>query len=452
MKFKVINYLLEITVFIAGGLGMIVELVASRILSPYLGSSNIIWTCIIGMMLAFMSLGYFIGGIVSDKYPKRNILSLFLLNSAVFTALIPLMELHIIEPLAKTQIDLRLIAIIASTVTFGLPSLFLATVSPFAVKLKEKNLNNIGSVSGKMSAFSTAGSILGTFLAGFLLIPIIGVKNIILLIVVILCIFSFILYENKNLFYVLKTIFITTILVLIVLFGKNQFIKKHKEIIVDTDSQYSRIWIKKLNTKSGKEYHTLEVDLGIESISIDSKELYGDYLKCYDLFDYYIPDTKNILMIGGAAYTYPTYFLDKFDGKQIDVVEIDSKMTELAEKYFNLDKNNKRLNIYHQDGRRYLNSTNNKYDCILIDAFKGLNAPFQLTTVEALESAKKDLNDNGIVITNIVSSFEGDKSKFIKCEYETYKKVFKNVKIFQVQKGIINSDEIQNIILIGYKR
>ena len=452
MKFKVINYLLEITVFIAGGLGMIVELVASRILSPYLGSSNIIWTCIIGMMLAFMSLGYFIGGIVSDKYPKRNILSLFLLNSAVFTALIPLMELHIIEPLAKTQIDLRLIAIIASTVTFGLPSLFLATVSPFAVKLKEKNLNNIGSVSGKMSAFSTAGSILGTFLAGFLLIPIIGVKNIILLIVVISCIFSFILYENKNLIYVLKTIFITTILVLIVLFGKNQFIKKHKEIIVDTDSQYSRIWIKKLNTKSGKEYHTLEVDLGIESISIDSKELYGDYLKYYDLFDYYIPDTKNILMIGGAAYTYPTYFLDKFDGKQIDVVEIDSKMTELAEKYFNLDKNNKRLNIYHQDGRRYLNSTNNKYDCILIDAFKGLNAPFQLTTVEALESAKKDLNDNGIVITNIVSSFEGDKSKFIKCEYETYKKVFKNVKIFQVQKGIINSDEIQNIILIGYKR
>ena len=452
MKFKVINYLLEITVFIAGGLGMIIELVASRILSPYLGSSNIIWTCIIGMMLAFMSLGYFIGGIVSDKYPKRNILSLFLLNSAVFTALIPLMELHIIEPLAKTQIDLRLIAIIASTVTFGLPSLFLATVSTFAVKLKEKNLNNIGSVSGKMSAFSTAGSILGTFLAGFLLIPIIGVKNIILLIVVISCIFSFILYENKNLIYVLKTIFITTILVLIVLFGKNQFIKKHKEIIVDTDSQYSRIWIKKLNTKSGKEYHTLEVDLGIESISIDSKELYGDYLKYYDLFDYYIPDTKNILMIGGAAYTYPTYFLDKFDGKQIDVVEIDSKMTELAEKYFNLDKNNKRLNIYHQDGRRYLNSTNNKYDCILIDAFKGLNAPFQLTTVEALESAKKDLNDNGIVITNIVSSFEGDKSKFIKCEYETYKKVFKNVKIFQVQKGIINSDEIQNIILIGYKR
>ena len=184
MKFKVINYLLEITVFIAGGLGMIVELVASRILSPYLGSSNIIWTCIIGMMLAFMSLGYFIGGIVSDKYPKRNILSLFLLNSAVFTALIPLIELHIIEPLAKTKIDLRLIAIIASTVTFGLPSLFLATVSPFAVKLKEKNLNNIGSVSGKMSAFSTAGSILGTFLAGFLLIPIIGVKNIIFIMLI----------------------------------------------------------------------------------------------------------------------------------------------------------------------------------------------------------------------------------------------------------------------------
>ena len=90
------KYLFEITTFVAGAIGMIIELVASRILSPYLGSSNLIWTCIIGMMLAFMSLGYFIGGKISDKHPKRDILSLFLLNVAIFTSLIPILEINII--------------------------------------------------------------------------------------------------------------------------------------------------------------------------------------------------------------------------------------------------------------------------------------------------------------------------------------------------------------------
>ena len=76
------KYILEVTTFIAGGLGMIIELVAARILSPYLGSSNLIWTCIIGMMLAFMSLGYYLGGRISDKHPNKNVMSTFLLTAA----------------------------------------------------------------------------------------------------------------------------------------------------------------------------------------------------------------------------------------------------------------------------------------------------------------------------------------------------------------------------------
>ena len=187
------KYKLEITTFIAGATGMIVELVASRILSPYLGSSNLIWTCIIGMMLAFMSIGYFIGGKISDKYPKMNLLSLFILDASIFISIIPLIEVYAIEPLSKKNISLPIIAIICSTITFGIPSLLLATASPFAVKLKEKDEKQIGQVSGKMSAISTIGSIFGTFLAGFILIPKLGVKNIILMIVVILNILSFIL-------------------------------------------------------------------------------------------------------------------------------------------------------------------------------------------------------------------------------------------------------------------
>ena len=445
------KYLLEITTFIAGATGMIIELVASRILSPYLGNSNLIWTCIIGMMLAFMSLGYFIGGKLSDKHPKRNLLSLFLLNSATFISLIPMIEIYAIEPISKINFSLPLLAIICSTITFGIPSMFLATASPFAVKLKDKELEEIGGVSGRMSALSTIGSIVGTFLAGFVLIPKLGVKNIILLVVIVLVILSYLIYEDKDIKYTIKIIATLVILVSLVLVGKKMFLQKHEDMILDTDSEYSRIWIKKFTNNSGKEYNTLEVDKGYESIASGEKNLTADYLKYYDLFNYYQENTENVLMIGGAAYTYPSYFLEQYKDKKIDVVEIDSKMTELAEKYFDLNTQNENLNIYHEDGRRYINTTQNKYDCILIDAFKGLNVPFQLTTEEALIQAKRNLNENGIVITNIISALDGKNANFIKYEYATYKKVFKDVKIFNVQNGMFNDDELQNLILVGFK-
>lgn len=303
------KYKLEITTFIAGATGMIVELVASRILSPYLGSSNLIWTCIIGMMLAFMSIGYFIGGKISDKYPKMNLLSLFILDASIFISIIPLIEVYAIEPLSKKNISLPIIAIICSTITFGIPSLLLATASPFAVKLKEKDEKQIGQVSGKMSAISTIGSIFGTFLAGFILIPKLGVKNIILMIVVILNILSFILQEDKNIKYIIKSIIILLILVAVVFLGKKLFYQKYQDMILDTDSEYSRIWIRKLVNDSGKEYNTLEVDLGLESIASNEKKLTSEYLKYYDLFDYYQENTDNVLLLGGAAYTYPSYYL-----------------------------------------------------------------------------------------------------------------------------------------------
>ena len=124
-------------------------------------------------------------------------------------------------------------------------------------------------------------------------------------------------------------------------------------------------------------------------------------------------------------------------------------MTELAVKDFGLDINNPRLTIYHQDGRSFLNYTKNKYDTILIDAFKGLNAPFELTTYEALTNAKNALNDNGMVITNILSSLEGEEEDFIKYEYATYKAVFDDVKLFKVTDAKAN--ERQNLILVGFK-
>lgn len=443
------KYKLEITVFLCGALGMVLELVAARVLSPYVGSSNLIWTTIIGIMLTSMSIGYWLGGKQADKNPEISMLSNFILLAAIFTSLIPILETVLVKNLSNLSDNLILVAIISATILFGVPSFVLATVSPFAVKLKDKEHETIGQVSGKISSLSTIGSIVGTFTAGFLLIPNLGVRTIVFITILILLLLAIWLFPNKNKKYISMVIIISVCIFAFLFLGRYIFEKENPDIIKDVDSEYSRIWVKQV--KAGeKEYKTLQVDTGLESyIDNETGKMGAGYLYYYDLFDYYNKDAKNILMIGGAAYTYPTHFLKKYDNKTIDVSEIDSKMTELATEQFGLDIENERLNVYHQDGRTFLNKTKNKYDCILLDAFKGLNAPFELTTYEAMQNAKNILNENGMIITNIISSLEGAESDFIKYEYSTYKAVFDDVKLFKVKN--MPNNERQNLILVGFK-
>ena len=443
------KYILEITVFICGAIGMILELIAARVLSPYVGSSNLIWTTIIGIMLTSMSLGYWIGGKKADKNPNKDSLSDFILLGAITASLIPLFETIVVKQLSNISDNLVLVAMASATIVFGIPSFVLATVSPFAVKLVDKEYINVGEVSGRISSLSTIGSIVGTFLGGFFLIPTFGTRTIIFGVVIVLLMLSILLHEKKDKKYFLLIAVIVISIIGFQAIGKVVFDRKNSDIIKDVDSEYSRIFVKQVAAK-GTTYKTLQVDDGLESY-IDEKtgKMGAEYLYYYNLTNYYLKNNKSTLMIGGAAYTYPTYYLNNFKDKTIDVSEIDEKMTKLATSEFSLNTDNPRLHIYHQDGRSFLNKTTNKYDVILIDAFKGTNAPFELTTYEAMENAKKSLNDNGMVITNIISSVTGSESKFINYEYSTYKKVFDDVKVFKVNK--INDNTRQNLILIGFK-
>lgn len=446
------KYKLEITVFFSGALTMMLELIAARILSPYVGSSNLIWTTIIGIMLISMSIGYWFGGKIADKNKENDsrILSNYLLISAIATSLIPILETEFIDVLSQISNNLVFVAIICAAVTFGIPSFLLATVSPIAVKIKNNSIDSVGATSGKISSLSTIGSIFGTFFAGFILIPNLGVRNIVLGASILLWILSVYLFDKKD-----KKYFLLVIVELIVIIGLNLiggflFKKNHPEILQDIDSEYSRIWVREAQAGETT-YKTLQVDTGLESyIDQETGKMGARYLYYYDLFEYYNQDAKDALMIGGAAYTYPMHYLQKYDDKTIDVVEIDETMTQIAEEQFGLDKNNPHLGLITQDGRSYLNYNEKKYDTIFIDAFKGLNAPFELTTYEAMQKAYDSLNENGMVITNIISSLEGEGTDFIEYEYTTYKAIFDDVKVFKVNPDRAD-DEEQNVILIGIK-
>ena len=447
------KYSLEITVFLSGALTMMLELIAARVLSPYVGSSNLIWTTIIGIMLTSMSIGYWFGGKMADKNKENDIkiLSNFLLISAIATSIIPILEVVFIDVLSQLSNNLIFVAIICATVTFGIPSFLLATVSPIAVKIKNNSMEHIGATSGKISSLSTIGSIFGTFFAGFILIPNLGVRNIILACSILLWILSIYLFNKKDKKYYMLMIVELLIIVGLNLLGGYLFQIGNPEIIRDVDSEYSRIWVKNVNVGETA-YKTLQVDTGLESyINQETGEMGATYLYYYDLFEYYDKEANDALMIGGAAYTYPMHYLKKYENKTIDVVEIDETMTQIAEEEFGLDKNNPNLGLITQDGRSYLNYNEKKYDTVFIDAFKGLNAPFELTTCEAMQKVYDSLNDNGTVITNIISAVEGDDADFIKYEYSTYKAIFDDVKVFKVNPNHSDEQE-QNLILVGIKR
>ena len=441
---------LEIIVFLAGAIGMGLELIAARILSPYVGSSNVVWTSIIGIILASMSLGYWLGGKKADKEANIDQLSNILLFAALATSTIPILETLIVKQFAEIIENLIIAAILCAIIVFSIPSFILAMISPFAVKIKSKQDDSeIGSLSGRISSLSTIGSIVGTFLMGFVLIPNIGVTNINIGITLLLLVMSVLTRGKRDKKYICLTILMVCIMLALIFVGKWIFKLSNPDILLDTDSQYSRIWVKQIETETAT-YKTLQVDTGLESyINSETGEMGAKYLRFYDLFEYFNKDAQNTLLIGGAAYTYPIHYLDKYETKIIDVVEIDNKMTQIAIDQFGLDINEPRLRVYNQDGRSYLNYSENKYDTILIDAFKGLNAPFELTTYEALVNARNMLNENGIVLTNIISSIEGEDAEFIQYEYATYRAVFDDVKVFAVNSR--DRETSQNLILVGIK-
>ena len=444
------KYKLEIIVFIGGAVVMILELVGSRILAPYLGTSIIVWTSLIGIILASLSLGYFWGGKLADKSPNYKTLSLIILISGLLITVIALIKSPFLFFLQKNVEDLRVGSVLATLILFSPPSVTLGMISPYAIRLKIKNLKTSGETAGSIYAVSTAGSIFGTFLAGFYLIATFGNTKILYILSVVLVLTSLFSYAKVG-----KGRTTLLFLTIYLLFFADYFDPLFKpNLVLDKDTLYNRVWIyESKDSDTDRPILSLMTDVkGRQSSMFLDKDdnLAIEYSKYFRLFKYFNPTSKRILMIGGGAYSYPKDFLKNNPDLQIDVVELDPEITLLAKKYFNL-KDNPRLTIYHQDGRVFLNRTKERYDVVMVDAYQSsLASPYQLTTKEAAEEIYKLLVNNGVIIMNIISSIDGEYGKFLRAEYATYKSVFPQVYLFLAsgQKGPL---EPGNIMLVALK-
>jgi len=445
------KYILEIIVFICGAAVMILEIVGSRIMAPYLGASIVVWTSLIGVILGFLSLGYFWGGKLADQNPNHRIFSFIIFNGAIFVGIIVFIQSIVLEFVQESIDNIYFGAVIAALVLFAVPSIILGMVSPYAVRLKMKTVETSGKTVGNLYAVSTIGSIVGTFAAGFLLIPFFGSTRILFFLSISLVLTSMLAYA-KSLFKV--KIVVTLFLLLSFLISLDLNKLKAEQGFIDVDTQYNRIWIyQSVDQKTERPILNLVTNPYARQSAMfldKDDDLVFRYTKFYRLAKHFKPDLNHSLLIGGAAYSYPKDYLKRYAKAKIDVVEIDAKLTELAQQYFNLEYD-PRLTIYHQDGRIFLNKIKNKYDIIFVDAFTShLSIPYQLTTQEAIQKMYQVLVDDGIVLINIISAIEGEKGQFLRAEYATYKTVFPQVYLIPV-KDSNNGLRVQNIILVGLK-
>ncbi len=447
------RYTLETIVFLAGAITMIFEIAGSRVLGPFFGTSIFVWTSLIGVIMGSLSLGYRLGGQLSIDKADKTFLSWILLSAAFFILITAVGHDYILNRVVKYVSGFRLKTVISAILLFGPASVFLGMVLPYTVKLRVSKIESSGAAVGNLYALSTIGSIGGTFLAGFVLLPSIGFANILFILPAVLLLFSLILFIQDKMF--IHTSVPVVSLVLMILFWSKLYTAEKNYI--DVDTKYNRVIIYNSTDKAtNRPIKMLLINDERSSAmytDIDSGLVF-EVLKYYRLIEHFKPGFEKVLMVGGSGYAFPKYYLRNYPGKRIDVVEIDPELTALAKKHFNLP-DSPYLNVYHEDGRTFLNRGDNKYDAVLMDAYKSvITVPFQLTTKEAVEAIYNNLTPDGIVLANIISTLDDKTDYFLRAELATYKSVFPQVLIFAVrwpQPDEKQKTYLQNFMLVGLK-
>lgn len=442
-------FMLYIAAFISGAGVMVLELVGSRIVAPYIGTSTFVWTSIIGIVLAGLSGGYYYGGKLADREANLKTLSRILFISGILIFISTLLE-SFVGPIFSREFGLRSAAILVSIVLFGPASFCLGIVSPYIARLKLTDMATSGKTVGMLYALSTVGSIVGTFLGGFYLISYFGSMNILFgLSALFIALSIAVSFSRGSDVKMVNKIF--PFLIFLFLISNLPVETRLVRAVTDFDTNYGRFWIYETrDAATGKPTRLITNSIhGIQSGMFieEPQALLFDYTKYFTLSEYFNPNFKSALLIGAGGYSYPKYFLHTYPDKTIDVVEIDEELTDVARKYFEL-KDDPQLSIINEDGRIFINNNKKKYDVVFLDAFlSSITVPFHLSTVEFLEKVKTSLNEDGIVVANVISATEGENSKFLKAELATFKKVFPAVKVFKVKETPGNM--YQNLIFIA---
>jgi spermidine synthase len=399
------NRFLMPMVFAGGSVSIGLELTMSRLLAPYFGTSTFIWANLIGLTLAFLALGYFLGGKVADRRPSSSLLYVFTAIAGFTVGIIPLLARPILRSSLDAFDDVDVGAFYGSLVgallLLALPTTLLGFITPFAIRLRSRDIRLSGETAGKVYALSTVGSITGSFIPVILLIPVVGTRNTFLIMAIGIIVLSACgLLHNGSRAMLFICVALVPALAVLNSMQAAVSIKTPKQgvLVAEAESEYNYIQVV---NDDGRVLLSLNEGHAVHSIYDPQSVLTGgpwDYFLLGPLFSSNGSNPRRALIIGLAGGTSARSLLAAYPGLQVDGVEIDPEILRMARKYFGLD--DVRVKVITEDGRYFLRTSMKTYDLISLDAYRQPYIPFHLTTREFFEETLDHLSSDGVVVVN----------------------------------------------------
>ncbi len=401
------RYLL-FTVFISGMTTLAAELAASRLIGNVFGTSNIVWASIIGLILIYLTFGYFLGGRWADANPTLGAMYRVLAWGAFTLGLVPYIAGPVLRSAATAfeylQVGILGASFIAVLILFSVPITLLGTISPFAIRLSVDDPSRAGQISGQIYAISTLGSFIGTFLPTLVTIPAIGTKNTFLVFSLLLL---FVALAGLGKFAsrreLLNHMWMPVVIAVVAALSRGQALKNNVGQIYETESAYNYIQVQEQN---GFTLLRLNEGQGVHSIYNPNTLQYNGPWDQFLVSPYFYAgrkpsDIKRVAIVGLAAGTTARQMTAVYGNIPIDGFEIDPKIVEVGQKYFGMTMPN--LNIEIGDGRLNLEQSPYKYDIIAVDAYRPPYIPAHMTTQEFFQIAASHLTDEGVLTLNSAS-------------------------------------------------
>ena len=374
------------------------EIAAARLMAPFFGASTIVWANTIAVVLVALSIGYWFGGRMADRRPEIGALCLLVLVAAALLALVPIVAQPFltlsVEAFDNISLGAGFGSLLGVLALVAIPVLMLGAVSPWAIRLKLESIEDSGQTAGRMYAISTVGSLLGTFLAALLLIPLAGTQRTFLTFALALAIVAAVGLPRR---WWLVPLGIAALFAVPVGTVKAA---EDGRVIHETDTayQYARV----IDRPNGD--RTLELNEGqaIHSLYRRNSVLTGGYWDGYLVTPFATrPDPpRKIAVLGFAGGTVARAYERYYPSTTIDGVEIDGELFDIGRRYFGL-RDRPQLREHTEDARPFLRHTKTRYDSIFLDTYRQPYIPFYLSTKEFFELTRDRLAPGGSVIVNL---------------------------------------------------
>ncbi len=401
------NRYLYFAVFASGMTTLAIELAASHLLGATFGTSSLVWSSIIGLILIYLTLGYFIGGRWADRSPRARTMYIIMAWGAFTAGLVPLVSAPVLRLAAQAfdalQVGVLFGSFVAVLVLFSLPVTLLGTISPFAIRLAITTAEQAGRTSGRIYAISTLGSFIGTFLPTLITIPLIGTRRTFLGFSVFLALVALAgLWVSGSRRTALALLWMPLLLAALAIFWAGQPIKATSGLIYETESAYNYIQVleqdgyRMLRLNEGQGIHSMWHPTQLDYFGTWEQFLVGPFFNPPD----YDPErVQSLAIVGLAAGTIARQATQVFGAIPIDGFEIDPKIIAVGRQFFGMNLPN--LNAIAEDGRIGLERSSRRYSLIGVDAYRPPYIPWHLTTREFFQIARQHLTTEGVLVINV---------------------------------------------------